>query len=222
MKKTPLLFRVFCFTLLFCAAFVICINEWVYLSARRYVYRDVEELPRKTAVLVLGSQTYGKKLSPVLRDRVRAGIAAAAAGKGEKLLLSGDHGGKYYDEVNAMRLYVLDNSVIAAENIFTDHAGFNTYDSMRRAHDVFGVKDLIIVTQEFHIYRAVYIARSLGLDAAGFALGQDHFEKSLISRWKSREFFAVVKAFFFTLVQPEPRYSGKPIPITGDGRESWD
>jgi SanA protein len=192
------------------------------LSTRKFIYRDMEALPAKTAVLVLGSQIRRGKPSPVLRDRLDAGILIVESGKGGKLLLSGDHGQTNYDEVNVMRLYTLDSSRIQEEDIFMDHAGFNTYDSMYRARDVFEVKDLVIVTQEFHINRAVYIARSLGLDAVGFAVNQDRFGARSLYFWKFREYLARIKAFFAVLFKVKPRYLGEKIPITGDGKATWD
>ena len=198
------------------------INIGMIWAARKYVYRDISAIPPRTAILVLGSQTRGTKLSPVLQDRVVAGINLMGESKGKKLLLSGDHGELYYDEVNAMRLYVLANAPgIAKEDIFMDHAGFTTWDSMYRARDVFGVKDILIVTQEFHISRAVCIARSLGLDAVGYSINQDRFSGRSLSAWRFREYFARVKAFMSIVFKPKPRYLGEKIPISGDGRATW-
>jgi SanA protein len=198
------------------------INLGMILAAQKYIYTELEALPEKTAVMVLGSQIYRTSLSPVLRDRVVGGIRIMEAGKGRKLLLSGDHGNRYYDEVNAMRLYVLANAPdIAEEDIFMDHAGFNTYDSMYRARDVFEVRDLVIVTQRFHISRAVWIARALGLNAVGYAREEGQFSRRLRTSWYIREYLARIKAFGFIILRPKPRYLGEPIPITGDGRLTW-
>ena len=198
------------------------INIGMILAARKYVYSNLSELPPRTAVMVLGSQTRGTKLSPVLHDRVVAGISLMENGKGKKLLLSGDHGDRYYDEVNAMRLYVLANApTIQKEDIFMDHAGFSTWDSMYRARDVFEVRDLLIVTQEFHISRAVCMARSLGLDAVGYAINQERFSGRSLRSWRFREYFARVKAFISIVVKPKPRYLGEKIPILGDGQATW-
>jgi len=200
----------------------LAINIGMILAARKYVYSDADALPQRTAILILGSQTRGTRLSRVLQDRVDAGIGLMETGKGKKLLLSGDHGQRYYDEVNAMRLYVLSNApAIQEEDIFMDHAGFNTWDSMYRARDVFEVKDLLIVTQEFHISRAVCIARSLGLDAVGYGINQDNFRGRSLRNWRLREYMARVKAFYSIIVKPKPRYLGDKIPITGDGRATW-
>jgi SanA protein len=202
---------------------ILMINAGMIIAAGKYVYTDINAIPPRTAVLVLGSLTYGTRLSPVLHDRVVGGIKLVENGKGKKILLTGDHGQLRYDEVNAMRLFVLENAPdIPEENVFMDHAGFNTWDSMYRARDVFEVKDLIIVTQEFHISRALCMARSLGLDAVGYSLSEDRFSKASIRAWRFREYFARVKAFFFIVVKPKPRYLGEKIPITGDGRLTWD
>jgi SanA protein len=172
--------------------------------------------------MVLGSQTRGTNLSAVLRDRVTGGIQVTRAGKGGKLLLSGDHSQRYYDEVNAMRLYILANAPdIAEDAIFMDHAGLSTWDSMYRARDVFEVTDLLIVTQEFHISRAVVIARSLGIDAVGYAVDQGRFSGKTLQAWKTREYFARVKAFLSIVFKPKPKYLGEKIPISGDGRSTW-
>ena len=210
------------FIILGTALVTFVINIWMIMAARKYVHSDIEEIPNRTVVLVLGSQTRGRILSPVLQDRVDAGISLMENSKGEKLLLSGDHGQIYYDEVNAMRLYVLENAPdIREEDIFMDHAGFSTWDSMYRARDVFEVKDVLIVTQEFHISRAVCMARSLGLDAVGYSVNQDRFRGRSLRAWQTREYFARVKAFYSIVVKPKPRYLGDKIPITGDGRATW-
>jgi len=200
----------------------LAINIGIILTARQYIYTDIEKFPPRTTVLVLGSQTRGKRLSPVLSDRVTGGIRLMENHKGKKLLLSGDHGQIYYDEVNAMRLYVLANAPdIQHEDIFMDHAGFTTWDSMYRARDIFEVRDILIVTQEFHISRAVCMARSLGLDAVGYAINQDRFSGPSLRSWLRREYFARVKAFFSMVFKPKPRFLGEKIPILGDGRVTW-
>ena len=217
--------KIFRVLLILCGALVLAtllINAGMILAARKYVYTDINGIPSRTAVLVLGSQTRGKRLSPVLQDRVSGGIRLMENNKGKKLLLSGDHGQIYYDEVNAMRLYVLANAPsIQQEDIFMDHAGFTTWDSMYRARDVFVVRDLLIVTQKFHISRAVCIARSLGLDAVGYAIDQERFSGRSLQYWRFREYFARVKAFFSIVFKPKPRYLGDIIPISGDGQATW-
>ena len=223
--KPSLVWKIIKFFLIFSGAIILstfAINVGMILAARKYVYTGVESVPARTAVLVLGSQIRGKRLSPVLQDRVEAGISLMDIRKGKKLLLSGDHGQIYYDEVNAMRLYVLANApAIKEEDIFMDHAGFSTWDSMYRARDVFEVTDLIIVTQQFHISRAVCMARSLGLDAIGYGINQERFSGRSLRSWQFREYFARIKAFLSITFKPKPRYLGEKIPILGDGRATW-
>ena len=188
----------------------------------KYIYSEVNGIPHRATIMVLGAQIRGRTLSPILRDRVNGGIALIQNGKGNKLLLSGDHGDIYYDEVNAMRLYVLANAPeIPHEDIFMDHAGFNTWDSMYRARDVFEVKDLLIVTQQFHISRAVCMARSLGINAIGYGLPEKQFGNNSIQAWKIREYFARIKALYSIVFNIKPKYLGDKFPITGDGRDTW-
>jgi len=210
------------FTFFGIALATLFINMGMILAARRFVFNDIYTIPPRTAVLVLGSQTHGIRLSPVLRDRVDAAIYLREKGTAGKLLLSGDHGQKFYDEATAMKLYVLANApYIPEEDIFVDYAGFSTWESMYRARNVFEVNDLIVVTQKFHISRAVNMARSLGMDAVGYGINQDRFRGRSLRSWRVREYFARVKAFYSILFRPKPTYLGEVIPITGDGRDSW-
>lgn len=166
-------------------------------------------------ILVLGARVWDNG-SPgaMLEDRLLQGIELYKAGASDRLLMSGDHGSDEYDEVNPMKNFAVERNV-PSEHIFMDHAGFSTYDSMYRARDVFQVKKVVIITQEFHLYRSLYIANKLGLDAYGVAsdprsyAGQEFRE--------IREVLARIKDFFKVLIQPEPTYLGDPIPIDGDG-----
>lgn len=194
-------------------------NLAVVRGAQGHIAGSLEELRPAQAAIVLGAQVHEDgSLSAALADRVEAGIALYRAGKVDKLLMTGDHGQVSYDEVNSMRQYALARGV-PIEDIFLDHAGFSTYDSMYRARDVFEVKSAVIVTQEYHLWRAVFIARSLGLDATGFASRNTEMP----SRNYQRELLARVKALWTLYVaRPGPRFLGPVIPITGDGRATND
>ena len=128
---------------------------------------DVSSVSDADCILVLGAgiRTDGSP-SPMLQDRLNTGIELYQNGAAPKLLMSGDHGRKKYNEVQTMKDIALDQGV-PSEYVFMDHAGFSTYDSLYRARDVFQARKVIIVTQKYHLYRALYIARSLGLDAWG-------------------------------------------------------
>ncbi len=204
------------------AAFFV-INSVVTGEADRYIFDidETENLDSADCVLVLGARVYGdESLSAVLKDRVDYAISIYEAGKAEKLLFSGDHGQTDYDEVNAMMDYAVEKGV-PKEDIFLDHAGFSTYESMYRARDVFCVKSLIIITQEFHLSRAVYVARGLGLTASGVNSDPRRYANETYN--DIRESLARVKDFFYVnIFLPEPKYLGEAIPIFGDSGETHD
>ena len=166
-------------------------------------------------ILVLGAgiRTDGSP-SPMLQDRLNTGIELYQNGAAPKLLMSGDHGRKKYNEVQTMKDIALDQGV-PSEDVFMDHAGFSTYDSLYRARDVFQARKVIIVTQKYHLYRALYIARSLGLDAWGISADTRRYRGQ--SQRDFREILARDKDFFVSVFKPLPKYLGDTIPITGNG-----
>jgi SanA protein len=216
-------FKKFLITCLIVGISILSINYYIVKSTEDYVITDINKLPKVDAIIVLGAKVSKEKLSYVLEDRLVAGVNIIYANKAEAILLSGDHGQKEYDEVNSMRKYILRrNFNIQKEQIFMDHAGFDTYDSMFRAKDIFEIKSAIIVTQDFHINRSVYIARNLGIDAYGFAVDESIYKESIRLNWRIRELLSRVKAFKDVLINSNPTYLGKKIPITGNGMKSWD
>jgi len=195
-------------------------NVWIVRAARAHL-KPLAELPHCQVAIVLGAGVRPSgEPSATLEDRLAAGIELYRAGIVKKLLLSGDHGQRHYDEANAMRRYVL-TAGIPKQDVFLDHAGFRTFDTMYRARDVFKVSTAIVVTQRFHLPRAVYIARTLGLDAWGYAADRRTYQAA--RRNQAREVLARCRAFIDLHIRPaRPRYLGQPIPITGDGRATWD
>lgn len=133
--------------------------------------------------------------------------------------MSGDHGRTSYDEVNVMKNFATENGV-PSEDVFMDHAGFSTYESMYRARDVFKAEKILIVTQEYHLYRAVYDARALGLDAYGTVSMPRTYQGQLYR--DIREVLARDKDFFYAIFKPEPTYLGEAIPVQGDGNLTND
>jgi len=192
-------------------------NLIVTRSAADHIVAAPAEAPQAQVAIVLGAKVYDNGTpAPMLTDRLETGIALYKLGKVDKLLLSGDHGQTDYDEVNTMLDYVLARGV-PDEDVFTDHAGFSTYDTMYRARDVFQVTTALIVTQGFHLARAVYTARALGLEATGVAADIQPYADE--RRFAMRDWLARVKAFVqLHITHPEPRYLGPLIPIDGDGR----
>lgn len=196
---------------------VLGINQYIKHTAEE---RIQEEVPEVDCILVLGAGlTEEGTPSLVLRDRLDKAIALYQQGISDRLLMSGDHGSESYDEVNAMKQYAV-NAGIPADNIFMDHAGFSTYESIYRARDVFQVKSLAVVTQPYHEYRAVYIAMKLGLDVYGTPSKATHYQGSWML--EAREKLARTKEFVNLLIRPEPTYLGEPISIHGSGAATDD
>lgn len=152
--------------------------------------------------------------SLMLRDRLETGVALYEAGAAPKLLMSGDHGRKDYDEVNLMKDYAMEKG-IPSEDIFMDHAGFSTYDSMVRARDIFCAKTVVIVSQEYHLYRALYLAEKLGLEAYGVPALDVNYRGQAYREF--REMLARSKDFCTAVIQPKPKFLGEKIPISGNG-----
>ena len=202
------------------AAGVLGVNAYISHAAKPAIYAEMSRIPSAYTALILGAKVHGGgRLSHMLEDRVLTGLELYRQGKVEKLLLSGDHGQQAYDEVNAMRDYLLKQGV-PAQDIFMDHAGFDTYSSMYRAREVFQVQDVIVVTQAFHLPRAVFLARSLGLDAVGLAADRRTYTQASRLKSAAREPLARVKSFAEALLRVKPKYLGDAIPITGDGRQT--
>lgn len=166
-------------------------------------------------ILILGAGVRSDgSPSNMLEDRLLVGIDIYDSGFCKTLLMSGDHGRLDYDEVNCMKNYAA-NAGIPTEDIFMDHAGFSTYESLYRAKEVFGAKKVIIVTQKYHLYRALYVAKSLGIEAVGVSADlRTYYGQSLR---ETRELAARIKDFGYTIFKPLPTYLGEPISLDGDG-----
>ena len=199
------------------------INGWVVQQGKASVV-SAESLSVSTntyqCILVLGAGlSPDGNPSPMLKDRLDVAISLYERQLAPKLLLSGDHGKKYYDEVNAMLAYCLAQGV-PKDDIFLDHAGFSTYESMVRAKKIFQVERALVVTQEYHLYRALYIGQRLGLSLEGVSATLTEYQGQSVR--DQREFYARNKDFLQTLTWPDPTYLGEPIPITGDSSLSHD
>lgn len=166
-------------------------------------------------ILVLGAGVWeNDRPSFMLEDRLLQGIELYQKGASERLLMSGDHGQKDYDEVNVMKNFATERG-IDSEHVFMDHAGFSTYDSLYRAKEIFQAEKIIIVTQEYHMYRALYIAEKLGLEAYGVTSNPRSYAGQ--EGRDLREMIARTKDFMNVLVKPKPTYLGEAIPVSGNG-----
>jgi len=196
--------------------FVIISNLIIVGSAKKRLVDD-DSLKSFDAdcILILGAGVWnGNTPSPMLKDRLDEGLRLYNEGVAHKIIVSGDHGRDDYDEVNVMKKYLVDAGV-PSEDVFMDHAGFSTYESMYRAKEVFGVRKLIIVTQEYHIYRAIYICERLGLEVRGSTADPRLYAGAVYRN--ARELLARDKDVFYCLFKPKPTYLGEPIDITGNG-----
>ncbi len=203
-------------------AALIGIDAWVRGSVSSRILSEAEaaQLQDVDCILVLGCKVYENgNPSAMLEDRLRRGVALYDLGAAPKLLMSGDHGRENYDEVDAMKHYAVDAG-IASRDVFMDHAGFSTYETMYRAKAVFGAKKILVVTQEYHLYRALYVAQALGLEAYG--VSADYRQYVGQNARDLREILARVKDFGMAVFKPEPTYLGEMIPISGNGELTHD
>ena len=183
------------------------------LSLDKTVIRSLQDM-KPDCILVLGAAVRGDTPSKMLQDRLDVAISLYEQGVAPKLLLSGDNGQVYYNEVVVMQKYVLDAGV-PAEDVFLDYAGFSTYESMYRARDVFLVETAVVVTQKYHLYRALQIGKALGLSVQGVASDQKSYAGQEYR--DLREVAARIKDVFQSILQPKPTYLGPEIPIDGNG-----
>lgn len=195
---------------------VLGINAYVCLSTAEQILSPEDAVNwQADCIIVLGCQVRSDGTpSHMLSDRLDRAIELYKQGAAPKIIMSGDHGQTDYDEVNTMKQYAIAAGV-PSEDIFMDHAGFSTYETVCRAKKIFGVEKAIIVTQEYHLYRALYIAESFGIDARG--VGADYRTYSGQLKRDIREVLARCKDFATCIWKPDPTYLGETIPVFGSG-----
>ena len=194
------------------AALGLCINFYVIACGNSRIVRDGDYsgLSDVDCVIVLGAGIWGDEPSPVLADRLAKGLELYEAGVAPKIIMSGDHGQTDYDEVNLMKSYAMERGV-PSEDVFMDHAGFSTYDSMYRAQGIFCVERALVVTQGYHLSRALFIGKALGIDVYGAAADQETF--SLQKNREVREIIARDKDLIKSFIKPEAHIMGDQLPI---------
>ncbi len=192
------------------------LNAWVLHKTKGRILSP-EESTRLTGIdciLILGCGVRGDTPSPMLADRLEQGIALYQAGVAPKLLMSGDHGTTDYNEVTVMKRYAMEAG-IPSEDIFMDHAGFSTYESLYRARDVFCARRIVVVSQEYHLNRALYDGLGLHLEVWGVAAREMSYRGQLYR--EARELVARDKDVIWLLLQMPPQYLGEAIPVSGNG-----
>ena len=215
-KLKPIVMILLCLALV--GVIALCsINGYVKSVAKERIVtvEKTANLEDVDCIIVLGCQVRDDgTLSHMLRDRLMRGLEVYHAGAAPKLLMSGDHGRKEYDEVNAMKQYAIENGV-PSEHVFMDHAGFSTYETVYRAKEIFEADKVIIITQEYHLYRALYIADKLGLEAYGVSADLNKYAGQSMRDF--REVLARCKDWAMCIFKPEPTYLGDSIPVNGNG-----
>ena len=200
---------------------IVFVIDWhVKIYGSKYIV-SLENANKADAAIVPGAYVFPDgNVSDILGDRLKVAADLYKAKKVKKLLVSGDHGKTTYDEVNAMRKYI-QSMGIPREDIFMDHAGFSTYETLYRSRDIFKVETAIIVTQKYHLMRAIYIARKLGIEAHGVTADKHIYYK--MEYYKTREIAARFKDYLLVnILHPKPKYLGKSIPISGNGLATDD
>jgi SanA protein len=204
------IFAVCLVAVLISAMAALAIWGWIQWRYDRLVLTDIASAPRAPVAIVFGAGVSpGGQLSPMLRDRMDTAIELYRAGKVRKLLVSGDNRFIDYDEPGRMYDYAVARGV-ARTDVVRDFAGRRTYDTCYRAKAIFGVEQAILVTQRFHLPRAIYTCRGLGVDSVGFAA--DRYVYGSERFYRLREGFATVVAWWDVMV-------ARPLPVLGEREE---
>lgn len=180
---------------------------WVRGVSSGYIY-DPAEVPARPVALVLGSQVVGDTPSLILAARLETARALYEQGTVRAILVSGDNGEVNYNEVDPMRSWLIDHGVPETK-VIGDYAGFDTYNSCVRAVEIFGVTEAVVVTQSYHLPRAIALCRTVGLDAVGARAGNGGVETSLLRQFAWRDELACVKAVGELVARPDPTYLGQ-------------
>lgn len=197
---------------LICLLFTTYANYKIEHSTAEYVTSDVQKLPKTKVAVVLGTapNLVGGYQNYYFVYRIDAAAVLYKSGKVTHFILSGDHGRKNYNEPEMMKLALIEKGV-PANVIYLDYAGFRTLDSMIRAKEIFGQNEFIVVSQEFHNQRAVYIARQNGINAYGYNAKDVNKQAGL--KTNIREYFARAKVFIDDWFGVNPKFLGEKIEI---------
>ena len=220
-KKLKKIIIIFLMLIITEAIIVLGINAYVKGSTKNQIIRnnDYSNLQDIDCIVVLGAGVWGENPSPMLEDRLLEGIKLYENNVAPKIIMTGDHGREEYDEVNVMKKFAMDKGVPSGD-IFMDHAGFSTYESLYRAKEIFEADKVVIVTQEYHLYRALHIANELGIEAYGVASDPRQYVGATYR--EIREILARNKDFIQCIFKPEPTYLGEVIPVFGNGNITND
>ena len=195
---------------------IFSLNIYVVNNTKNEIVKEenVSNIEGVDCILILGAGIWGDKPSPMLEDRLKEGIVLYKQGTTKKIIMSGDHSREDYDEVKIMKEYA-ESEGVPSEDIFMDHAGFSSYDSVYRAKEIFGVQKMIIVTQKYQLYRSLYIAKKLGIEAYGIESNLRTYPGQVFR--EIREILARDKDYFKCIMKPEASIMGEKISLDGSG-----
>ena len=195
---------------------ILGINFYVVLSTKNKIISEeqAKQIEDAECILILGAGIWGDKPSPMLEDRLLQGIELYKQGVAPKIIMSGDHTKEDYDEVNVMKNFAIEHGV-PSEDIFMDHAGISTYDSMYRAKEIFGLNKIIVVTQKYHLYRALYVGNSIGIECYGVGADPRKYAGQFLR--EIREILARDKDFVKCIWKPEATFLGETNSVNGSG-----
>lgn len=191
---------------------IITVNYYVKSSTKKNIYYSIKKFPKNDVGIIFGAGINGDQPSKYLKDRLDAGIALYKANRINKILLSGDNGRDEYDELTVMKNYCYKHGVDTTK-IFIDYAGFDTYSTMYRAKHIFNIKKATLISQEYHLNRAIYIGQKLGIKSVGYSANNGEYLGYKYVTF--REYGSIFKSFFDVLRNREPRFLGNPIDING-------
>lgn len=196
---------------------IVSVNYYVKSSTKKNIYYSIKRFPKNDLGIIFGAGINGNQPSKYLKDRLDAGIMLWKAKRINKILLSGDNGRDEYDELTVMKNYCFNHGVDTTK-IFIDYAGFDTYSTMYRAKHIFKIKRATLISQEYHLNRAIYIGNKLGVKSVGYSANQGEYLGYKYVTF--REYGSIFKSFFDVLRNREPRFLGTEININGESNYS--
>jgi SanA protein len=196
---------------------IVAVNVYVKSSTKKYISYSLKKFPKNDIGIIFGAGITGNQPGKYLKDRLDAGILLYKSNRINKILLSGDNGHQGYDELTVMKNYCFNHGVDTTK-IFIDYAGFDTYSTMYRAKHIFKIKRATLITQEYHLNRAIYIGQKLGIKSVGYSANEGEYPGY---RYVTcREYLSIFKSFFDVLRNREPHFLGNPIDTNGPSNYS--
>ena len=210
-------FKIFLCAAIIGLAAILSVNYYVKSSTKKYIHYSLKRFPKNDVGIIFGAGINGDQPSKYLKDRLDAGILLWKAKRINKILLSGDNGREEYDELTVMKNYCFNHGVDTTK-IFIDYAGFDTYSTMYRAKHIFKIKKATLISQKYHLNRAIYIGQKLGIKSVGYSANKGEYLGYNYVRF--REYGSIFKSFFDVLRNRQPRFLGGEININGESNYS--